>query len=164
MSIESSKFIQAEKLFQKGDMEQALEVCLKHLESNSSDILANRLKAKLQGMKGDLVEAIDSISKVLELTEKREPCDFFYRGRWKLRSGDTTSACVDFQEVLELSATYSDDYYVEAAHLHLAYANAKLGNKHETGIHLNHLDSESVTSINDELINVEYIRKLLSHW
>lgn len=161
MSTKQNRLALAEKLFNKGKLEDALNVCLEHLQACPSDVLAIRLKAKLQGMSDDLQGAIDSITEVIQCSKFLEPCDFFYRGRWRLRIGETAIACADLEKVLELSEEYGDTYYSEGAHLHLAYANAMIGNRQEAEKHLMHMGGDSVTSINGSIINADYIRKLL---
>lgn len=161
MSIKQSRISLAEKLFNQGKLEDALSVCIEHLQACPSDIVATRLKAKVQGMRDDLQGAIDSITEVIDCSQFLEPCDFFYRGRWRLRIGETAIACTDFEKILELSEAYGDGYYSEAAHLHLAYANAMIGNRQEAEEHLMHMGDDSVTSIKGSVINADYIRKLL---
>lgn len=161
MSTKKNRLSLAEKLFSQGKLEDALDACIEHLQVCPSDVPAVRLKAKLQGMSDDLPGAIDSITEVIECSQFLETCDFFYRGRWRLRIGETAIACADFEKVLDLSEMHGDAYYSEGAHLHLAYANAMIGNRQEAEKHLMHMGGDSVTSINDSIINADYIRKLL---
>jgi tetratricopeptide (TPR) repeat protein len=161
VSTEVQKLSRAEKLFEQGDIEQSLQECLDYLTDHQGDTSALRLKAKLQGARGDLNDAIDSIGLVIRLSKSPEPCDSFYLGRWRLRNGEIENSITDFEQVLELSARYQNDYYADAAHLHLAYAYAMRSQIAEAESHLKYLGVDSITSINDSIINAQYIRKLI---
>ena len=158
---ERAKIEHAKALFEQKEFDQSLEVCVDYLNENPRDFEAVRLKASLLGLRGDLRAAIDELSIVLTKSERPELIDFFLRARWLLRIGDTVQSCLDFQKVIELGALYDFDYYDEDAHLHLAYAKAKLGDKSGAETHLKFLNSDSATSINNQLINLSVLRSLI---
>lgn len=153
---------EAKRHFERGDTEESLSACLAHLSSYPGDPAAIRLKANLFGMEGRLIEAVEAINQVIELVAPSEPCDYFYRGRWLLKNGQTEDACADFRRVIDLSAKYNDTYYAETAHLHLAYAHAMRGDKALARRSLSHIGEECATSVNDSLVTKNYIERLLS--
>lgn len=152
-----------EQLFDAGNFDQALALCLEYLIEHPNDVEAIRMQAKIQGVAGRVSEAIESITKILSAAEFPEPCDFFYRGRWFLREGKIFSACSDFQKVLKISEECNDDYYVGATQLHLAYAYALDGNKKNARVHLNETPPDSTTSVNGTLISISYIENMIGN-
>ena len=162
MLSEKTKIEQARDLFRQQEFNQSFVVCVDYLTENPGNFEAIRLKAKLLSMRDDLWAAIDEITVLLAENDRPELCDFFYRGRWLLRIGSIAQSCSDFQKVIELGSLYNFNFYAEDAHLHLAFAKTKLGDKIGAEIHLKFLNSESATSINNQLINLKFLRSLIA--
>ena len=151
----------AKRHFELEETEQALTACLSYLDSHPDDTTALRLKANIFAVEGRLMEAVETINKVLELTTSAEPCDYFYRGRWLLRNGHTRESCTDFDKVVELSLKYGDAYYLDTARLHLAYSQVILGQKSQAKDTLSLIDEDCTTSINDSIVDKNRLLKML---
>ena len=147
---------EAREHFERKDTKKSLDVCLAYLNVYPEDIIAIRLKANLLNIECRPTEAIEAISQVIDLKFKKEPCDYFYRGRWLLLTGDIEGACADLHKVIALSSEYNDTYYTEIAYLHLAHAYAISGNMEETKKILPYIGDACTTSLHSALITKDY--------
>jgi tetratricopeptide (TPR) repeat protein len=161
VSSELSKLSIAELFFRNKEYKKALEACSEYIKENPDDAAGLRLLGDIESRNGDLLPAIRSFSKTIALSKNPEPCDFFSRGRLKLKIGQISSACDDFKEIIQLCAKYNNNYYLGAAYLYLAYTNAKIGKIEDAEVCLAHLDDDCVAFIDGHIVNIESIKKML---
>lgn len=154
---EENLLLRAKASLQTGNTEQAMEQCTEYLNAAPDDVAGLRLYANLHGIKGDLTEAIKTIGKVISLNRNEEPCDYFYRGRWRLRAGQLDAAIRDFENVIAISQERNDAYYVEDAYLHQAIAFFYQENKEKAYFALSHVSDDCRTSANGVVFSKSYI-------
>jgi len=142
---------------ESGNTEQAMEQCLAYLSTEPDDVVALRLYATLCGMKSDLSKAIEIIGKVISLNALEEPCDYFYRGRWRIKTGQLDGAIRDFGRVIEICQENKNSYYLEDAYLHQAIAFFYQENREKTVSALSHVSDDCRTSINGVVFSKSYI-------
>ena len=151
----------ARQCFSANNLVPALEVC-NALIRIDPEPKAFRLRANIYAVLGDSDASIKSISTAIELSlENKEPCDFFYRGRWHLIAGSCHCAINDSEQVILLSAKYDDEYYLSTTYLHLAYCYASIMRVQEANNYLALLEPGEKTSINNEIIGFEQIQRML---
>ncbi len=153
--------VQAKASLEAGDLKKAQEHCRAYLTEFPDDVVALRLYANIHAIQGDLSEAIKLIDRVISLNDVEEPCDFFYRGRWRLRSGQFDAAVIDFECVIDVSTQNNDVYYLGAAYLHQAIAFFYQGNRAGAISALSHVDEEHRTSVNGIVFSKSYITEHL---
>jgi tetratricopeptide (TPR) repeat protein len=161
VSSELSKLSIAESFFRNKEYKKALEACSEYIKENPDDAAGLRLLGDIESRNGDSLSAIRSFSKTIALSKNPEPCDFFSRGRLKLKIGQISSACDDFKEIIQLCAKYNNNYYLIDAYMHLAYANAKIGKIKDAKECMPHINDDCVTFLDGQIVNVESINKML---
>jgi tetratricopeptide (TPR) repeat protein len=110
------------------DDPEALAQASKLIEKYPGEMEVWLLRAYIFAREGNLTNAIDDLTKALELNPT-EPCLLFDRGRYYARLGDHQRATEDFTKGIAACDLHSRDYYRQALHFHRAYSYLKLGNK-----------------------------------
>jgi len=88
------------------------------------------LRAYIFARTGNLENAISDLTRAMELSSQ-EPSNYFDRGRYKLKLGDSAGAVADFSHALELCDEHGDDYHRESLHFVRADALVRAGKRSE---------------------------------
>ena len=156
IQLNTEKLLQlANSAYQNGDSDKALGYCKELLVQAPTDAKGLRLKAIILGTEGRLAEAIEIISQVLLASSmQEEPCDYFYRGRWLIRNGQSDQAIVDFAALIAIEKAHDRIYYTDVALLYRAYALKQLGREREAIADLKAIEDEDCSSwIGDGMVS-----------
>lgn len=122
-----AKIKEIEAQFRAGDP-GALPQASKLIEKYPNEMGAWMLRAYIHGIQRNYNKAIDDLTHAIDISPT-EPCLFFDRGRYYLRSSDYQNAIDDFTNGLAACDLHSSDYYRETLHFFRADMYLKLGNK-----------------------------------
>jgi len=152
---------QAKVLYEKRDYENALVPCGEHLDQHPNDAEALRLVSKILESLNRVDEAIDAITRLLGVSDFKEPCDYFARGRWLLKVGKLNDAINDFESIISVSNEINDRYYTDVARIFLTYSLALTVRKSEAKEQLALLGDDFLIYVNKNRVDRQYLEQML---
>ena len=153
---------QIKTLYEKKNYEHALECGYEYLNQRSNDVEVMRLVSQILESLGRVNEAINMITNVLEISDVKEPCDFFARGRWLLKLSKISDAIEDFESILCISNEIGDHYYTDTTRIFLTYALAKMMRYEEAKVQLALLEDDFIIYVNKNRVDRKYLEQILA--